>query len=210
MFDAESLIQVGGLLAVLLAIYGQTGLFFCFFLPSGVLLFMAGVLIATDSVAHSFFTVCTLGILASVLGSMTSYLIGYKAGTLLYNKSDSGFFKKQHLTSAQRFFDKYGSWALSIGVFFPVIRTFGPMVAGIIQLQFSRVCFFALLGAIGWIVSFAAAGYLIGSMPFLRPYLNYVVGALLIAVTTPVVSQIVRGLKENANSDVEGNETVDS
>ena len=35
MFDAEALIQFGGLLLVLLAIYGQTGLFFCFFLPSG-------------------------------------------------------------------------------------------------------------------------------------------------------------------------------
>ena len=201
MLDADSLIQLGGLLAVLLAVYGQTGLFFCFFLPSGVLLFMAGVLIANGAFDHSFFTLCILGTLASLLGSITGYLIGYKAGPLLYGRSDSGFFKKQHLTAAQRFYDKYGSWALSIGVFFPVIRTFGPMVAGVIRLKFSRVVWFALLGAIGWITSFAAAGYLIGSMPFLRPYLNYVVVAVLIAVTTPVVIKIVHGLKENAHND---------
>src|SRR5690606_39312622 len=96
MFDADALIQFGGLLAVLLAIYGQTGLFFCFFLPSGVLLFMAGVLIANGSFAHGFFTLCALGIVASLLGNVPGYLIGCKTGALLCRRPDSGVFKKQH------------------------------------------------------------------------------------------------------------------
>lgn len=196
MFDAEALIQFGGLLVVLLAIYGQTGLFFCFFLPSGALLFMAGVLIANGSFAHSFFTLCALGILASLLGSITGYVTGYKAGPLLYRRPDSRFFIKQHLTAAENFYNKYGAWALSIGVFFPLIRTFGPIVAGIIQLKFSRVVLFAFLGSVGWILSFATAGYLLGSMPFLRPYLNYVVAGIIILVTVPVVINIIRGIKK--------------
>lgn len=61
MFDAESIIQFGGLLIILLAIYAQTGLFFCFFFPSGALLFMAGVLIASGSFEHSFFYVVRHG-----------------------------------------------------------------------------------------------------------------------------------------------------
>ena len=95
MFNPEALIQYGGLLLVFLAIYGQTGLFFCFFLPSGGLLFMAGVLIATDLLDHSLFTLCSLGVLASLLGNITGYMIGYKTGPLLYRKDDSRFFKKQ-------------------------------------------------------------------------------------------------------------------
>ena len=197
MFDAESLIEFGGLLAVLLAIYGQTGLFFCFFLPSGALLFMAGALIANGSFSHSFFSLCALGVLAAFMGSITGYAVGYKAGPLLYGKSDSGFFKKQHLTAAKNFYDKYGAWALSIGAFLPIVRTFAPIVAGIIKLKFSRVVLFVLLGSVGWILAFATSGYLVGSMPFLRPYLNYVVGGVIVVVTTPVVINVVRGLKEN-------------
>lgn len=198
MFDAESLIQYGGLLAVLLAIYGQTGLFFCFFLPSGALLFMAGVLIANGSFAHSFFALCVLGILAALLGNVTGYIVGYKSGPLFYRRPDSGFFKKKHLTAAENFYNKYGAWALSIGVFFPLTRTFGPIVAGIIRLKFNRVLPFVFLGSVGWILSFATAGYLLGSMPFLRPYLNYVVAGVIILVTVPVVVNIIRGLKAKA------------
>jgi len=194
MFDAESLIQFGGLLLILFAIYAQTGLFFCFFLPSGALLFMAGVLIANDLFAHSFSMLCVFGVLASLLGNITGYVIGYKAGPLLYRRPDSKFFRKQHLTAAENFYNQYGAMALSIGVFFPLIRTFGPIVAGIIQVKFSRVVLFVFLGSVGWILSFAAAGYLIGSMPFLRPYLNYVVAGIIVLVTVPMVIKIIRGI----------------
>jgi len=74
MFNPEALIQYGGLLLVCLAIYGQVGLFFCFFLPSGGLLFMAGVLIATNVLDHSFFTLCSLGILASLMCDISTHL----------------------------------------------------------------------------------------------------------------------------------------
>src|SRR5690606_15857558 len=197
MFDAESIIQFGGLLIILLAIYAQTGLFVCFLLPSGVFLFMAGILFATDSFGHSFPALCVSSVMACLLGTVTGYMIGYKAGPLIYRRPDSGFFKKQYLTAAENFYNKYGPWALSLGVFFPLTRTFSPLVAGIIHLRFSRVVLFALLGSIGWILSFATAGYLIGSMPFLSPYLRYVVAGIIIVVTIPVVINIVRGIKKD-------------
>lgn len=196
MFNAEALIQFGGLLLVLLAIYGQTGLFFCFFLPSGALLFMAGVLIASGEFEHSLFALCSLGVIACVTGNITGYIIGYKTGPLLYRRSDSRFFKKQHLTAAENFYAKYGALALSIGVFFPLIRTFGPIATGIIKLKFSRFLLFVFAGSVGWILSFAVAGYLIGSMPFLRPYLNYVVIAIIVLVTVPVVIKIIQGVQK--------------
>lgn len=199
MFDAEALIQYGGLAIVLLTIYAQTGLFFCFFIPSGAFLFTAGVWIASGQFAHSFFTLCSLGVIACVLGNITGYIIGYKAGPLLYRRSDSGFFKKQYLTAASDFYNKYGALALSIGVFLPLTRTFGPIVAGIIRLKFSRLVLFSSLGSVGWIVSFAFAGYLIGSMPFLRPYLNYLVVAIIVLVTIPVATKIIQGFRKKSS-----------
>ncbi|WP_257657904.1 DedA family protein [Parapedobacter lycopersici] len=198
MFDAEALIQYGGLLAVLLAIYGQTGLFFCFFIPSGAFLFAAGVMVANGLFAHGFLTLCCLGVAACVLGNITGYLIGYKAGPLLYRRSESKFFKQQHLTAASDFYKKYGAWALSLGVFFPLIRTFGPIVAGIIRVKFSRLLLFSFAGSVVWITSFAFAGYLIGSMPFLQPYLNYVVVGIVVVVTIPVAAKIILGVRKKA------------
>lgn len=198
MFDAEALIQYGGLVVVLLAIYGQTGLLFCFFIPSGAFLFAAGVMIASGSFAHSFFVLCSLGVAASVLGNITGYVIGYKAGPLLYNRSDSRFFKKQHLTAASGFYERYGAWALSLGVFLPLIRTFGPIAAGVIRLKFGRLVLFSFLGSVGWIVSFAFGGYLIGSMPFLQPYLDYIVIAIIVLVTVPIATRIIRDFRKRS------------
>ncbi len=81
-FDAESLIRYGGLLIVCLVVYANIGLFFCFFLPSGAVLFTAGVFIATGDMHYGIFTVCFALILASVLGSVTGYGFGGKAGPL--------------------------------------------------------------------------------------------------------------------------------
>ena len=92
LFDPESLIRYGGLLIVFLLVYSTTGLFFCFFLPSGGVLFAAGVFVATGGLDYSLFTVCTLLILASVLGTITGYWFGRKAGLLLYSRKDSRFF----------------------------------------------------------------------------------------------------------------------
>ena len=72
-FDAESLISHGGLLIAFLVVYGATGLFFCFFLPVGAVLFAAGVLIATGGLHYTIFTVCSLLIFASVLGHISDY-----------------------------------------------------------------------------------------------------------------------------------------
>lgn len=196
MFDTETFVKAGGPLLIFLAVYGQTGLFFCFFLPSGGLLFMAGVLIATDLFDHSLMMVCGLGILASVAGNITGYSIGYKTGTVLYRKVDSRFFKKQYLTAAEKFYRKYGKMALSIGIFLPIIRTFGPIVAGIIRLKFSSFLLYISIGSVAWVVCFTMAGYLIGSMPFLKLYLKYVIAAIILGVTIPIVVRIVKEFKK--------------
>jgi len=196
MFETERLIEIGGLLIVLLAVYGQTGLFFCFFLPSGGLLFMSGVFIATNHVEYNLLTVCLLSILASLLGNVTGYGIGYRSGSVLYRKGDSRFFKKRYLTAAEDFYRKYGAIALSVGLFLPLIRTFGPIVAGVIKVSFIRFLLFVFIGSTAWIISFIGVGYLIGSMPFLQPYLKFVILGILVIVTGPIVFKIVKELRK--------------
>lgn len=194
-FDVEALIRYGGLFLVCLIVFGTTGLFFCFFIPTGAFTFTAGIYTATGDIPYNIYIVCSLLIVASMLGNITGYWFGMKTGPLLYKREDSRFFKKQHLTTAKSFYEKYGWLALTMGLFLPVIRTFSPIVSGIIRLEFRRFLILTFLGSVLWILSFTLAGYAIGKIPALKPWLNYVVIGFIIIVTIPLIIWVTKELK---------------
>lgn len=194
-FDIESLIRYGGLLAVFLLVYGSTGLFFCFFIPTGAILFTTGLFTATGVLHYDIFTICSLLIIASVAGNLTGYWFGWKAGPLLYKRKDSRFFKKKHLTTAESFYNKYGWLALTVGLYLPVIRTFASIVAGMVGLNFRRFILLTAAGSTIWVLSFVLTGYFIGSSPYLKPWLNYIVIFFVGVVTIPLIIWIIRELR---------------
>lgn len=102
-FDIEGLIRNGGMIIVWLVVYASTGLFFCFFLPVGAVLFVTGVLSATGDLTYNIFFICSLLIPAAILGNLTGYWFGWKAGPLLHKRKDSKLFKQRHLKTADLF-----------------------------------------------------------------------------------------------------------
>lgn len=194
--DVESLIRYGGILLLFLVVYGTTGLFFCFFIPTGAFLFAAGIFAATGGLQYDIITVCILLIFASVLGNMTGYWFEWKAGPLLYKKKDTRFYKKKHLTTAASFYEKYGWMALTLGLYLPIIRTFAPVVAGIIRLKFRRFILLTIFGSIVWILSFVLTGYFIGRMPSLKPWLKYFVIVFIFVVTIPLIIWVGKELRK--------------
>ena len=205
-FDPESLVSQGGLLIVFLLVYGSTGLFFCFFIPTGAVLFTAGIFTATGGLQYDIFTVCSLLIVASVLGNLTGYWFGWKTGPLLYKRKDSRLFKKRHLTTAETFYNKYGWLALTVGLYLPIIRTFASIVAGMVRLNFRRFILLTVTGSVVWILSFVLAGYFIGSRTYLKPWLNYIVTGFILVVTIPLIIWIIKELKKMRKENMEKNE----
>jgi len=205
-FDAASLIRVGGILIVMLVVYGTTGLFFCFFIPTGAFLFTAGIFTAAGDLPYSIFSVCGLLIISAVLGNLTGYWFGWKTGPLLYKRQDSRFYKKQHLETAKTFYQKYGWLALTLGLYLPIIRTFAPIVAGIIRLDFRRFIVLVTVGSVVWISSFVMAGYMIGRIPSLKPWLNYIVLVFIVLVTIPLIIWTTRelGKMRKVNKEKQG------
>ena len=195
-FDIESLIRNGGMIIVWLIVYASTGLFFCFFLPVGAALFVTGVLAVKGDVTYDIFTICGLLIPAAILGNITGYWIGWKAGPLLYKRKDSKFFKQRHLKKAESFYEKYGWLTLTLGLYLPIIRTFAPAVAGIIRLRFRRFIFLTVAGSIAWVLSFVLAGYFIGSRPYLKPWLTYIVIFFVVFVTVPLLVSIIKQFRK--------------
>ena len=200
-FDIETLIRNGGLLIIFLAVYAQTGLFFSFFLPSGIFLFTGGMFIATGQLHQGLFIACSCSVLACVLGCCTGYFFGKKTGALLYEREDSKFFKQQHLRAADSFYKKYGQYALTVGLLFPIMRTFAPIVAGIIKMNFSRFLLLVFLGSMLWVIPFILAGYLVGSVPLFKEYSSYIISIFLVLVTTPIVIRIIKEMKKGGKTN---------
>ncbi|MFI5131884.1 MAG: DedA family protein [Chitinophagales bacterium] len=195
-FNIEDLIRYGGLLLVCLVVYANTGLFFCFFLPSGAVLFAAGVFAATGELHSNIFLICILLIASSVLGNLTGYWFGHKTGPSLYRRKDSRFFRRQYLVKTEEFYDKRGRLALIAAFFLPIIRTFSPIVAGIIGLKLQRFITTMVVGSTAWILSFVFAGYILGSRPWLKPWLKYIVIAVILFITIPLAVRIIKEFRK--------------
>jgi len=189
------------MIIVWLVVYASTGLFFCFFLPVGAVLFVTGVLAVKGDVTYDIFTICGLLIPAAILGNITGYWIGWRAGPLLYKRKDSKLFKQQHLKKAELFYEKYGWLTLTLGLYLPIIRTFAPVVAGIIRLKFRYFIFLTVVGSIAWVLSFVLAGYFIGSRPYLKPWLTYIVIFFILFVTVPLLARIIKEFRNPGKED---------
>ena len=158
-------------------------------------MFTTGVFAATGNLHQNIFSVCGLLIAASVLGNITGYWFGKKAGLLLYSKEDSRFFRKEHLVTAEKFYKKYGWLALTVGLFLPITRTFVPIVAGMVKLNFRDFIIFVLADSMLWVLSFVLAGYFIGNISFLKAYIHYIIIIIIFVITIPVVYGIIKKLR---------------
>src|SRR6185437_3733865 len=73
--------------------------------------------------------------LCGVLGNIAGYWFGKKSGDYLFQRKDNFFFRKKHLYDAKAFYDKHGGQAIVFARFLPIIRTFAPIVAGIVKMD---------------------------------------------------------------------------
>jgi len=194
--DMETLVCQGGLILIFLIIYGSVGLFFLFFLPSGAILFTTGVLTANGDLPFSVFGICSLLVVATFLGNMTGYGIGRRTGQLFYNRADSRFFKQQYLQKAELFYENYGWVALSVGMYLPIVRSFAPVVAGIVKMNIQRFVWVTLAGSILFVLSFVLAGYYIGTRPYLKPWLPYIVGFFILVITLPLIIKMIKEFRK--------------
>jgi membrane-associated protein len=191
--DAQSIISRGGFYLLLIVVFAETGLFFGFFLPGDYLLFMAGLLCAAGKVDVSISTLVLSLIGAGILGNFTGYWFGFRTGPVLFNKNDSLFFKKRYVTMASEFYNKYGGMALILGRFFPIVRTFAPIFAGVVKVDIKKFSLYNLIGSVTWVCVFTLSGYFLGrKFPQLKDYLQYIILGLIIVTTIPLVIAFVR------------------
>ncbi|MFD0766605.1 DedA family protein [Mucilaginibacter lutimaris] len=191
--DAQSILSSGGFYLLLIVVYAETGLFFGFFLPGDYLLFLAGLLSAAGIIHVPIYTLVLSLIAAGILGNYTGYWFGYRTGPVLFNRDDSFFFKKRYISVAEEFYAKYGGMALILGRFFPIVRTFAPIFAGVVKVDIKKFTIYNIVGSVAWVTILTLAGYFLGRrFPELKDYLQYIVLGLIIITTIPLIIAFLR------------------
>ncbi len=191
----EWIINNGGLYILILIVFAETGLFIGFFLPGDSLLFAAGIYL--DRLDDEFFGwtygVLLLVIIASVLGNMVGYWFGRKTGPLLYERKESWIFKRKHLIRATDFYHEYGKATIFFAKFLPVIRTFAPIVAGIVKMPWSTFILFNVLGSLAWVCSMMLGGYFLQTWVesqfnfSLKDHIEAITLVIVLITTIPVI-----------------------
>ena len=158
--DLIELIRTVGYVGIIAIIFAESGLFFGFFLPGDSLLLTAGLLAARGEL-NIWILLLTLAP-AAILGDNVGYWFGKKAGPPIFNRENSLLFRRKNLLAAKAFYDKHGGKTITIARFMPFIRTFAPIVAGAVEMEYRRFMFFNLLGGLVWAVGVTLAGYFLG------------------------------------------------
>jgi membrane-associated protein len=203
----EWIIHNGGLYVLLLVIFAETGLFIGFFLPGDSLLFAAGIYVQEISQAFfgaHFSIIILLVIIASIFGNMVGYWFGYKYGSKLFERKDSLLFKKKHLLRAKDFYDKYGKATIFIAKFLPILRTFAPIVAGIVKMEKSSFILYNVMGSAAWVLSMMLGGHYLQQWVetefqfSLKDHIEAIAIGIILITTLPVLFKLFFGKKTPA------------
>lgn len=205
LLDAEALLRSGGFYLVIFIVFAETGLFFGFFLPGDYLLFLAGLFCASGMLDVDITTLCVGLFVAGVLGNFTGYWFGWRTGPMLFKRKDTWLFKRRYVVMAEEFYHKYGGPALIIGRFVPIIRTFAPILAGIVQLNFRKFVLYNVAGAAIWVLLLTLSGFFLGrEFPQISHYIEYIiVGFIVISFSPILVALIRRKLRLNRDQKTE-------
>ena len=211
----EWIINNGGLYVLLLVVFAETGLFVGFLFPGDSLLFAAGIYM--NDLSKEFFDVhwsiiMVMVMIASVIGNMVGYWFGKKTGPILFERRDTWIFKKKHLVRAKDFYDHYGKGTIFVAKFLPIIRTFAPIVAGIVKMDRAHFMFYNIIGSISWVASMMMGGYFLQSWVerrfgySLKDHIEMIAIIIIVITTLPVIWKLFFAKKKVV--DVEKHEIL--
>lgn len=218
-------VENGGLWLLLFVVFAETGLFVGFFLPGDSLLFVAGIYAheintkageVVPGLAYQFLDLIGLGILrnewidllvlagliavAGIAGNSVGYWTGKQVGPTMYQWRDRFLFKKKYLFQARDFYEKHGGMAVIGARFLPIVRTFAPIVAGIVQMDKKKFHFFNVVGSVSWVITMIFAGYflqkwILAQFGFdLKEHLEVIVLGIVLITTAPVLAKMIFGV----------------
>ncbi|MEY4333185.1 MAG: hypothetical protein RLZZ196_1923 [Bacteroidota bacterium] len=198
-------IEHGGLWLILFVVFAETGLFAGFFLPGDSLLFVAGIyagplaaeIVPSNNEWINLLVITAFISVAGVLGNYVGYTFGKKVGPTMFDWKENLFFKKKYLVQAQEFYEKHGGRAIIIARFIPIVRTFAPIIAGIVNMDRQKFMYNNIVGSIVWVTSMVFGGHFLQTWILehfqfdLKKHLEVIVLGIVFITTAPVIFKVI-------------------
>ena len=202
--DPEAIIQAFGpyaLWGVAFVIFAECGLFAI--LPGDSLLFTVGLFTAIGAIDHSMFFVCTVLTIAAVLGNVVGYGLGRLIGPPLFRDRNGlmgQIFKPKYVEQTREFLDRYGSRALILARFVPIVRTFVTLVAGVSRMNFRHFIAYTAIGGVLWAVGVTTLGYYLGNVSFIKNNIDAVLVLIVVVSLIPMGIEFLLARRRNRNA----------
>jgi membrane protein DedA with SNARE-associated domain len=180
-------------------------------LPSEIILPLAGWMLIKDE-GHGWewlFFAGFCGALGNTIGSVIAYYIGLIGGRPLIEKYGKYILISHHdLDLADRFFQRWGNWAVFGSRLLPVVRTFISFPAGIARMPIVQFIIYTFLGAFLWSLALAAGGYQLGEnwedlRRWMRPFDIPIIIITLILIGLYVYRHVKRAWGDTAKAQAE-------
>ena len=160
-----------------LIIFVETGVVVMPFLPGDSLLFVVGAMCGAGLM--NFPLVCSLLIIAAILGDQCNYSIGRYFGPKVFQWENSRIFNKAAFDRTHAFYEKYGGITIIVARFMPFLRTFAPFVGGVAHMNRVKFTTYNVVGALIWVLGICTVGYFLGSMPWVKANLDKIIWAMI-------------------------------
>ena len=186
-------------LVLFLIVFTETGIIVFPFLPGDSLLFAAGALAARPETGLSVWVLIPLLIAAAFLGDNVNYTVGNYLGPRVF-REDFKFLKRKYLDETQAFYAKHGGKTIIMARFVPIVRTFAPFVAGVGTMTYRYFASYSIAGAVLWVVSLTAAGYLFGNIELIKKNFELVVLGIIVLSVLPPLWSFAKGKMGNQSA----------
>lgn len=173
----------------------------CIPLPSEIIMPFSGYLVYAGR--FNLLWVSVAGALGCVVGSVAAYWAGVWGGRPFIEKFGKYILlSKRDLDTAERWFKKYGDWAIFFSRLLPVIRTFISLPAGIAKMNFSRFVVYTFLGSLPWCFVLAYIGKVLGeNWQTIKGYFRGADVVIVVVIVVGIALFIYRHLKPEKTAE---------
>jgi membrane protein DedA with SNARE-associated domain len=163
----------------------------CIPVPSEAIMLYGGFLVARGE--EGLFAIIAAGVLGNLVGSWIAYWVGYAKGRDWALRFHWLHITEKRLDLVDRWFARWGSWAVLFSRCLPIVRTFISLPAGVARMPFWRFTVLTVIGCIPWVTGLTLLGRAAGDdWERLQRQLHYVDYALILAAVGGVIWWILR------------------